>query len=59
MVKNSMSSKAMGCPMCKVPIEWEETDKSNVLRGTCPKCGMGFTNMNGTIVSDPKFSKKT
>lgn len=46
------------CPVCKVEISWIPLESPNTFRGNCPKCGMGFTFMNGAIVSDPKFSKK-
>ena len=46
------------CPVCNVEIGWNQTSTPNTFKGRCPNCGMGFTFMNGTIVSDPKFSKK-
>ena len=46
------------CPVCNVEIGWNQLPAPNTYRGKCPNCGMGFTFMNGTIVSDPKFSKK-
>jgi len=46
------------CPVCHIGINWKLTNVSNILRGNCPKCGMGFIYNNGMIVSDPKISKK-
>jgi len=46
------------CPVCNVEIGWSQLPEPNKFRGKCPNCGMGFTFMNGTIFSDPKFSKK-
>jgi len=46
------------CPVCNVEIGWSQLPEPNTFRGKCPNCGMGFTFMNGTIFSDPKFSKK-
>ena len=52
----NISEKEIKCPVCNVPINWKPTDRPNVLRGNCPKCGMKFTNMSGNIISDPKVS---
>jgi len=46
------------CPVCNVEISWNQTSTPNVFKGKCPNCSMGFTFMNGMIVSDSKFSKK-
>lgn len=46
------------CPVCNVEINWNQTSTPNTFKGRCPNCGMNFTFMNGTIISDPKFSKK-
>lgn len=50
--------KNIDCPICHIGINWKHTNVSGILRGNCPKCGMGFIDNNGMIVSDPKFSKK-
>jgi len=46
------------CPVCHVKIGWNPLPGSNSFRVNCPNCGMGFIYMNGTIVNDPKFSRK-
>ena len=50
--------KKTNCPVCNVEIGWDQLPLPNTYRGKCPNCGMGFTSMNGSIISDPKFSKK-
>ena len=50
--------KNIDCPICHIGINWKHTNVSGILRGICPKCGMGFIDNNGMIVSDPKYSKK-
>lgn len=44
------------CPVCNIEIDWTPLPAPNTFKGRCSNCGMGFTFMNGTIVSDPKFS---
>lgn len=51
-------SKTVKCPKCNVAIEWKTTNDPKVKKGKCPNCGMGFTQMGGTIISDIKYSKK-
>lgn len=55
---NSQKLDKIKCPKCNAKIKWNPTEDSNVFGGSCSNCGMGFKYLNGTIVSDIKFSKK-
>lgn len=54
----AIKPKTERCPVCNIEIGWNQLPTPNTYRGKCPNCGMNFTFMNGTIISDPKFSKK-
>ena len=54
----AIQQKNINCPVCHTEINWKLTNVSGILRGTCPKCGMGFIYNKGLIVSDPKPVKK-
>jgi len=49
--------KNIKCPVCKIELNWTATNTLNTFKGSCSKCGIKFTYMNETIISDPKFSK--
>ena len=57
-METKIVQKNIDCPVCKVKINWKPSNVPNKFSGRCPKCGMGFIDNKGMIMSVPEFSKK-